>query len=455
KETIVIAGYYELKKAATMSETSARPNSYLYSIFLKEKIEGNGTILSSGKTWKAARSFAAKHLHESGVNDESISRSVEHHASNMVDIIEKTIDQEGPVINLHRAVAYTVASIIYEIVLGRKCDFTDSRLWTLKELLDGVLEYVQGVQMLIADSYSWLERILPGDKEYRRLGFELQAYFLRELALNREKLESETNNNIRIHEEISPDNIFAKYLAHPSALVNGDMDIVVLAGDVWTGGMETTLTATRWAIIYFMGNPEVQERLHEEVIRRYPRNGNGEFSWTTRAELPYLCAVLDEVLRLANVLPWNIPHRALKTFKLGGQTIKEGASMMFSFSSVHHDEEIFPDPFRFNPERFLRRVPNEEEREEWTRMGRDLSQFIIYEKDERLCPFGMGQRKCPGEKLAMKELFVFVIKLIQRFRFVTVESSPPDMKRRMGMTSTPREFVTRVVKREDWYNLQG
>lgn len=129
------------------------------------------------------------------------------------------------------------------------------------------------------------------------------------------------------------------------------MDSIVLAGDIWTGGMETTLTATRWAIIFFMANPEIQETLHREIVavsilsttamplinfsphhsyslphvsvailssclvnnlllQRYPRRSNGKFDWTSRREeLPYLCATLDEILRLANVLPWNIPHR--------------------------------------------------------------------------------------------------------------------------------------------------
>ncbi|GMT36363.1 hypothetical protein PFISCL1PPCAC_27660, partial [Pristionchus fissidentatus] len=263
-------------------------------------------------------------------------------------------------------------------------------------------------------------------------------------------LEEENNNN-KEQSEIDPHNLMTKYLEDPNALENGDMDVVLLAGDIWTGGMETTLTATRWAIIFFMQNPDVQEKLHEEIVQRYPRRSTGEFSYSSRDELPYLCAVIDEVLRLANVLPWNIPHRACKTFSLNGHSITEGTYIMFSYSALHHDEANFPDPYKFNPERFLRRSPTEEEKKEWMWRGKKIDDFVVYEKNPLLCPFGMGLRKCPGETLAMKEICVFLIKLVQRFRFVTDALCPPDTTRCMGMTSVPREFVCRVQKREDWY----
>ncbi|GMR43066.1 hypothetical protein PMAYCL1PPCAC_13261, partial [Pristionchus mayeri] len=255
-----------------------------------------------------------------------------------------------------------------------------------------------------------------------------------------------------VHPEISPDNLICKYLADTRALENGDADINCLVGDIWTGGMETTLTATRWAILFLIENPLVQERLHEEIIQRYPRHSNGEFDYSSRRDLPYFCATVDEVLRLANVLPWNIPHRATKSFKLGEHTIREGTNLMFSYSSLHHDESIFPDPYKFNPERFIRRSPqSEEEATEWRRGGKDLDSFLIYESNPMLNPFGMGQRKCPGEQLARKEIFVFLLALVQRFRFSIVDSNPPDTTRCRGMTSAPKDFVTRVERRRDWY----
>ncbi|GMT07277.1 hypothetical protein PENTCL1PPCAC_29451, partial [Pristionchus entomophagus] len=453
--TVVICDYEALRKASTLTETSARPDSYLYTIFLKNKEEGNGMILSSGRTWKTARNFTNKHFDSFGVMSDQILRNIEFHAAIMAGIIEQSLEKEGNVLNLHRTISYTVASIIYEIVLGRRYDISDKKMWLLKELLDGVLANVQSVQMLCCDNYPFMKNVLPADKEYRRLGFELQEFFRGELELNRKQmaLEEATNNNEgEGKSDIHPHNLCRKYLDDPEGLVNGDMDLILLAGDIWTGGMETTLTATRWAIIFFTQNPEVQEVLHEEIMRRYPRRSNGQFSYSTRHELPYLCAVLDEVLRLANVLPWNIPHRAVKTFSLNGHTIKEGTNIMFSYSSLHHDETHFPDPLRFNPERFLRRTPTENEAMEWAKQGRDLGGFAVYEKNPLLSPFGMGQRRCPGEQLALKEIFVFLITLVQRFRFVTDESNPPDTRRCMGMTSVPKEYVVRVEKREDWYS---
>ncbi|KAF8359088.1 hypothetical protein PRIPAC_94083 [Pristionchus pacificus] len=418
--TVVICGYDELRSASTKSETAARPTSYLYTMFLHNKEEGNGMILSSGSTWKKAKSFANSHFNTYGVNDDRIIRRVEEYSEVMVELIEKEMEMKGSVLNLHRILSYTVASIIVQIVLGRSYKIGDEKMEYLKNLLDQVLA---------------------------------NEFFRKELELNRVKLESNNNNEETDEDKIDLDNIMAKHINRPTELVNGDMDSIVLAGDIWTGGMETTLTATRWAIIFFMANPEIQETLHREIVARYPRRSNGKFDWTSRREeLPYLCATLDEILRLANVLPWNIPHRALRTFTLNDKVIKEGTNLMFSFSSIHHDEELFPDPYKFNPERFLRRVPTREETVQWTIQGRDVNDFVKYEKSEHVCPFGMGLRRCPGEQLAMKELFVFVIVLVQRFRFGQDVSHPPNTTRPMGMTSVPKDYVCRIEKRSDWYD---
>ncbi|GMS96349.1 hypothetical protein PENTCL1PPCAC_18524 [Pristionchus entomophagus] len=198
-------------------------------------------------------------------------------------------------------------------------------MWHLKDLLDGVLESVQSAQMLVADTNSWLEGLLPVVVEYRRLGFVLQDFFRHELELNRQQMENEEEKKGETSIDINPHNLCRRYLAEPEKLLNGDMDLIVLAGDIWTGGMETTLTSIRWAILFFTQNPDVQEKLHEEIMKRYPRRSSGQFSFSTRHELPYLCAVMDEVLRLANVLPWNISHHALKTFKLNEHTMKGGS----------------------------------------------------------------------------------------------------------------------------------
>lgn len=78
-----------------------------------------------------------------------------------------------------------------------------------------------------------------------------------------------------------------------------------MAGDLWTGGLETVVTTLTWAILYLIHYPTVQKNLHleiDQVLNDQP------FTMSDRNRLPYLRATIDELQRIVNVLPWHIPH---------------------------------------------------------------------------------------------------------------------------------------------------
>lgn len=69
--------------------------------------------------------------------------------------------------------------------------------------------------------------------------------------------------------------------------------------------------------------------------------------------LPYLNATLAEVLRLANIGPTTIPHRATKDTLLNGYIIKKNYTILANLMSVHQDVDHWGDPEVFRPERFI------------------------------------------------------------------------------------------------------
>lgn len=75
---------------------------------------------------------------------------------------------------------------------------------------------------------------------------------------------------------------------------------------MWTGGMETTVTTLRWGIIYLLNNPEVQAKCQMEILDVF---GNDIPDMGKMNQTPYVRATLSEIQRLANVLPWAIPHK--------------------------------------------------------------------------------------------------------------------------------------------------
>lgn len=69
--------------------------------------------------------------------------------------------------------------------------------------------------------------------------------------------------------------------------------------------------------------------------------------------MPYLNATLAEVLRLSNIGPTTIPHRATMDTKLNGYDIKKNYTILANLMSVHQDKEHWGDPENFRPERFI------------------------------------------------------------------------------------------------------
>ncbi|KAF8372754.1 hypothetical protein PRIPAC_79183, partial [Pristionchus pacificus] len=87
-------------------------------------------------------------------------------------------------INLEQPIAFAVFSIIYDIVLGRKCtDISDTEVWELKEKLDNILESVQSVAMVIVDRYPWMRWLIRDDYEYKQRANTLTMFFERDFAV--------------------------------------------------------------------------------------------------------------------------------------------------------------------------------------------------------------------------------------------------------------------------------
>jgi len=166
------------------------------------------------------------------------------------------------------------------------------------------------------------------------------------------------------------------------------------------------ISATMTMISYYMAmNPEVQQKLHDEIDSIIVGKYNGRVDAETIHELPYLAACLDETLRLAPPLirperictkDWTSPDGCLK--------IKKGTVVMVPLWGAHRNPKYFPDPERFDPERFL---PGSQAYVDTPKHPYAYS------------PFGLGLRNCIGMRLAIETLKVNVCVLLKDFQIRT------------------------------------
>ncbi|HEY8379645.1 MAG TPA: cytochrome P450, partial [Nannocystis sp.] len=152
-------------------------------------------------------------------------------------------------------------------------------------------------------------------------------------------------------------------------------------------GHETTAIALAWAFYWLLRTPDVHARLRQE-FRELGPDPDPE----AVAAAPYLDAVCHEVLRLWPIIPMA-PRKLLRPLPFGPYTLAPGSAVAVGTALLHFNENVYPDPFAFKPERFL---------------GRKVSPF-------EFTPFGGGHRRCIGAAFAMYEIKQVLAALIPTY----------------------------------------
>jgi cytochrome P450 family 135 len=173
-------------------------------------------------------------------------------------------------------------------------------------------------------------------------------------------------------------------------------------------GHETTATALAWAVERLARHPDKLGRLASEV-----RDGQEE----------YLRAVVYETLRLRPVI--SLVNRTLKApMEFGGYELPAGIKVVPSIYLVHRRPDLYPEPERFLPERFLSRPPG----------------------TYTWIPFGGGVRRCLGGAFAQFEMEVVLRELAARAAIDPARARPERVYRR-AITETPRHDAEVILSR--------
>jgi cytochrome P450 len=174
-------------------------------------------------------------------------------------------------------------------------------------------------------------------------------------------------------------------------------------------GHETTASELAWAFERLVRSPRVVRRLVEEL----DAGDGGE----------YLAATVQETLRRRPVLSNAAPRLVMREVEVGEWTYPAGACLVANAYLVHHDPEIYPDPYAFRPERFLDRPPG----------------------TYTWIPFGGGRRRCLGASFAQLEMQVVLRTVLKRTE-VRAGTAGPELGRRRSITVSPRLGASVVLR---------
>ena len=170
-------------------------------------------------------------------------------------------------------------------------------------------------------------------------------------------------------------------------------------------GFETSAGTLNWGWSLIAGHPDVADRIVAEAVSVLPADGMPNRD--DIAGLVYLEQVINETMRLYPP-GWIFSRRSIVAHELGDYDVPVGTDIYISPYILHRTAEYWPDPERFDPDRFAENHLTEDE----------LAAFI---------PFSLGPRRCIGEYFAMMEMKLNLALLLPQFRMHPVADELPEL----------------------------
>ncbi|MEU5884324.1 cytochrome P450 [Spirillospora sp. NPDC047279] len=162
---------------------------------------------------------------------------------------------------------------------------------------------------------------------------------------------------------------------------------------ITVSGTETATLSLSWLFHEMSRHPDVEKRVYAEIDSVL---GDQTVGFEHVAALEYTHRVITEILRLHHPL-WMLMRRAHSTVELAGVQLPPGTEVMFSPYALHRDPVLYPDPHRFDPDR-------------WLNGGYEDAPPGTF------IPFGLGRRQCIGEAFGWAEVTIGTAEIVRRWR---------------------------------------
>jgi cytochrome P450 len=354
------------------------------------RVLGNGLLLSEGEFWRRQRKLIQPAFHQ---------ERIAAYADIMTGYTERMLASwsDGQTLDIHAAMMHLtlgiVAKTLFDADVSREAEDVDAALTVLmgKFLRQAGLALLLPAwvplptSQLLKRAVSRLDKVIYGIIEHRRASGKMSGDLLSVLLQVRDD-EGVGMTDRQLHDEITT---------------------------LFLAGHETTANVLSWTWFLLGQNPGVEEKLIQELGQvlggRVP----------TPDDLPQLVftdMLLRESMRLYPPV-WVIGRRALAPFRLGEYELPADTNVLISQLILHKDPRYFPEPQRFNPDRWSANDSR----------TASLPRFAYF-------PFGGGPRVCIGAGFAMMEAVLLLATIAQQFRIQIA----PGQKVKMQPTVTLR-----------------
>ncbi|EFO94865.1 hypothetical protein CRE_08707 [Caenorhabditis remanei] len=357
---------------------------------------GRGLLFANGENWAEMRRFTLLTFRRMGVGSGLMEKRIMDELNGRCSELDSEILKKGKAIVSAEFINLTVGSVINSFLIGKRFDEdTKHEFLKLKELFDASGETFNVFDLNVPVWF--LKWFFP--KRFR-MTWDSSENIINHVSKEAvERLRKLNSGEYEIDSE-EPNDYVDCYLAkmkeemakgadgHPAYTMES---LKLVLHDLWLAGQGTTASTLYVGLTKLVNHPNILLNIRKELQEVTQKSR--DLTLQDRPNTPYLNAVIAEIQRHSSILNmnfWRINH---ETIKFQGYELEPGCMLTAQLGALHVNDEIYEDPEKFDPERFL--------------------------KDEKsiqqLIPFGIGKRSCIGEQIAKSELYLVFGNILLRY----------------------------------------
>uniref|UniRef100_A0A8R1E0I3 Cytochrome P450 n=1 Tax=Caenorhabditis japonica TaxID=281687 RepID=A0A8R1E0I3_CAEJA len=386
-----------------------------------------GVVETNGPFWREHRRFALHQFRDFGLGKE---RMEERIRIEVEDIFSQCDRRLGEQMDLTDIFDRAVGNVINQMLFGYR--FDESRadeFRTIRAFFNFNSGEFNNFSMRVQFFLPWMGNFMPGPtildrfKQYQK-GFT--EFFGTQIKRHRMDIDFEKEDNEDYVEAFLKEQRRREAMGDQESFSTTQLSNMCL--DLWFAALMTTSNTLTWGFAYTLNHPEAQRKVHKE-LDRVIQSSDRMITTADKANLPYTNAYINEIQRTANLVPLNLLHMTTRDTVINKYSIPKGTGVIAQISTVMYDESVFPEPYTFNPDRFI-------------------DENGKLKKVDELCPFSVGKRQCLGEGLARMELFLFLSNFLNRYELKADENGPPCIDKALLAGIHTKQFNAILRKRD-------
>uniref|UniRef100_A0AC35UDF2 Cytochrome P450 n=1 Tax=Rhabditophanes sp. KR3021 TaxID=114890 RepID=A0AC35UDF2_9BILA len=425
---VAVTSYEDIKEGLVTrgDDFIGRSNAYPDTFYQLEVHKG--IAFADSENWHANRRASTQILKDFGMTKAKMEDRINGCIDDLMIYINPKI-KNNELIDFRLPINVCISNIICDIVFGYKGTYQDTTrinnyLFNLDEaftklsgrFLPSLYRYFNDQEWLISFFNLFKPAGVMGMKEFGNTVRKDVA------AVKKTYVKGEEPQNF-IHAYLEKMEVLGGHI--------NDEELDAVVSDLWFAGMDTT----RSTMLHFFNlmalYPAKQDKARKEILKVI--GSDNLITMADKVNLPYCSALIIELQRQANIIPFNISHRAIRDTEINGNKIPKDTIVFFCIYNVmKYDKQFSADSADFKPERFL----NEDE------------SAIVKGSTDRVIPFSLGKRQCMGMSLANLELFLICTRFLQKYKISVPEGvTPPKQKAPWSIIMKPEPFSYKTLKR--------